>query len=433
MNKKLILFLIFSFIIFIILTSLQASLFDTFSIEPEKDIFLEYELDTTLQYNLFVIDSYNASSFGTKHNLEYAVVSVYRKDKKTAYPNSIFNSPFKEGGITTSEREAIASFKPVDSIVYIRIRGTSIKSAGSFGIALFSSKSKKMPFKLSKSIFAELHKEALIKNSLEQYKLLDGKAIKFTYNVEKGKEYTLTLVDSFNNSMFGTYFTLDGLWFHVLDENNNFYEGIYSSIAEDGGITSINSEISAKFIAKTSIVIILIEPLSLIYEGTFGIRFQKNNEILKPKSIAEAEPIGYESKIEEIFDEELINLDTIEITNKSIIIQFDTKIGKTYYIYLSDNYNAEIFNQTYTFKDLFFQIFDKDHILVSNCYASEVTSNEKVGGITILNNKPSASFEASKESYTIEISSLTNCISGTIGLIILDSDKNPIAYKILTK
>lgn len=424
-------FILFAFLIFFL--SLQSSLFDTFNLEAEKDIFLEFEVDTSLQYNLFVIDSYNSSSFGIKYTLEYAIVSIYKKDKKTAYPSSIYVSPFKEGGITTSEKEAVASFKPLESIIYVRVRGTSIKSSGTFGLALLNSKNKKASFKLSKSIFSDLHKEAINKYALEQYKLVDGKALKFTYSVEKGSEYKLTLVDSFNNELFGTYFTLDGLWFHIMDENNNIYDGVYSSIAEDGGITPLNSQFCAKFIAKSQTINILIEPLSLVYEGTFGIKLEKDNTIIKPKNVSEAEPIGYESKITSSFEEEKISLDTLEIINGSLTIKINTEIGKTYYVYFADSYNSSVYESDFTFKDLFFQIFDGDKNLIKNCYASEITYLDNIGGITILSPEPSSSFEASKNIYYINLTSFSGCSSGTIGFIVMDSNKNIIKYEVLTK
>ncbi|MFN3412005.1 MAG: hypothetical protein ACK4YF_07600, partial [Exilispira sp.] len=164
---------IFLFIIVLVITlffvSLQSILFDTFTIEPEKDIFLEFQVDIKNQYKLFVIDSYNSNAFGISYNLEYAIVSVYKKDKKTLYPSTIYTSPFKDGGITTSNKEAIAIFKPVENIIYIRIRGTSIKSSGKFGFALLSSDNKKVSYKISKSIFDELHKEAILKNNILEY------------------------------------------------------------------------------------------------------------------------------------------------------------------------------------------------------------------------------------------------------------------------
>lgn len=437
MNKKkfyLIFYLLFAITFsFINLSFLQSGIFDTFTIESEKDIFLEFEVDTSLQYNLFVIDSYNSSVFGMKYNLEYAIASIYKKDKKTAYPSSIYVSPFKEGGITTSQKEPVASFKPLENIVYIRVRGTSIKSSGTFGIALISLKNKKVPYKVSKSIFNDLHKEAITKNNLEQYKIIDGKALKFIYNVEKDKEYKLILVDAFNNSLFGSYFTLDGLWFHVMDENGNFYNDIYSSSAEDGGITSLSNIYAAKFIAKSTVIQILVEPISLIYDGTFGIKLEQDGKVIKPKSIEDASPIGYESRIEQLLSEEVINLDNLEIKDQTIKISFNTEIGKTYYIYLADNYNASVYEKSFTFKDLFFQIFDSDNILVQGCYASEIIFEEQIGGITLLSSKPSASFEAKKSLYYIIIKSFTRCISGTFGLQILDSDKNSVKYEILTK
>ena len=433
MNKKvllIILILVFIFSIFVL--GLQSSIFDTFTIEPEKDVFLEFEVDPTLQYNLFVIDSYNSPAFGTKYTLEYAVVSIYKKDKKTAYPTDIYKSAFKEGGITTSEKESLASFKPLESIIYVRVRGTSIKSAGTFGLALFNSKNKKVTYKISKSIFDELHKEALKKYNLDQYKITDSKAIKFTYLVEKGKEYTLTLVDSYNNSFFGTYFTLDGLWFHVMDENDNLYENIYTSDAEEGGITSLSLDYCAKFVATSNIINVLVEPISLIYEGTFGIKLESGGAVLKPKEYNLTNPIGYESKIENIFTEKVTELDTLEIKSNSIVISFNTQILKTYYIYLADSYNDEVYEKEFTFKDLFFQIFDEKNNLLKNIYSSDITYEEQIGGMTILNNEPSATFEAAGNLYYIKIKSFSKCPSGTFGLLILDSDKNIVSYQILT-
>ncbi|HPC38870.1 MAG TPA: hypothetical protein PLF21_06130 [Exilispira sp.] len=432
MNRKILIFIVFGiFILPFLFISLQSNLFDSFKLESEKDIFLEFEVDKTLQYNLFVIDSYNSEAFGAKYTLEYAIVSVYQKDKKTAYPSNIYKSPFKEGGITTSEKEYVASFKPLDNLVYVRIRGTSIKSNGTFGLALLSSKNKKVSYKLSKSIFDDLHKEAMKKYDLEQYKITEAKAIKITYIVEKDKEYKLTLVDSYNNNLFGTYFTLEGLWFHIMDENNNYYEAVYSSDAEDGGITSLSVDYSAKFTAKSNIINILVEPISLIYEGTFGIKLESDSAILKPKEINWTNPIGYESKIESIFTEKTIDLDIIEIKNLTLTISFNTVKNKTYYIYLADFYNAEIYQKEFSFKDLFFQIFDKDNKLLENCYASDITYEDQVGGITMLNAEPSATFEAETDLYYIRIKSFSKSVSGTFGILIIDSDQKIVTYQIL--
>ena len=433
MNKKLLLLIfVFIFIFLVFFISFQSNIFDTFTVEPEKDIFLEFEVDPSLQYNLFVIDSYNSPAFGAKYTLEYALVSLYKKDKKTPYPTDIYKSPFKEGGITTSEKEFLASFKPLESIIYIRVRGTSINSAGTFGLALLSSKNKKVSYKISKSIFDELHKDALKKYNLDQYKITDSKAIKFTYLVEKGKEYTLILVDSYNNNVFGTYFTLDGLWFHVMDENNNFYENIYVSDAEDGGITSLNSDYCAKFIAKSNIISILVEPISLIYEGTFGIKLEGEGKGLKPKEYDFANPIGYESKIESLFSEQVIELDTIEIKSGSIVIKFNTQVLKTYYIYLADSYNDEVYQKEFSFKDLFFQIFDEKNNLLEKIYTSDITYEDQIGGMTILSNQPTATFEATGNIYYLKVKSFSKSPSGTFGLLILDSDKNIVSYQILT-
>ncbi|MFN3411780.1 MAG: hypothetical protein ACK4YF_06460, partial [Exilispira sp.] len=303
---------------------------------------------------------------------------------------------------------------------------------GKFGFALLSSDNKKVSYKISKSIFDELHKEAILKNNILEYKLLNGKALLFTYFTTKGKECKLTIIDAFNNNLFNTYFSLDGAWFHVMKTDGNLYYDIYTSTAEGGGITSLNDNYSAKFISLEDKVLILVEPISLVYEGTFGIKLEIDGRVIKPESVSEAEPIGYESKVEEFLTEDHVNLDILEINDYSLRISFDTKIGKTYYIYLADNYNADIFKIELTFKDLFFQIYDDENNLIKNCYYSEITFEDQPGGITYLNNTPSAMIEATKLKYYILIKSLTRCASGTFGLLILDSNQNIIQYQILT-
>ncbi|GEM_PF-1802572 len=431
--KKSLIYLIVLIFLLTLIFSMQSTLFDSFSLEKESDIFLEFNVDTSLQYNLFVIDAYNCEAFGAKFTLDYAITSIYKKDKKTPYDSKIFVSSYKDGGITTSEKEPVATFKPLEPIVYIRVRGTSLKSQGTFGLALLSAKNKKVAYKLSKSIFSEFHKVALEKNKLEEYKLKDGNAIKLTYNVEKGKAYKLTLVDAFNNNLFDTYFTLDGIWFHIFDDQGNLYSDAYSTTAEDGGITSLNSQYAAKFVANTQSISILVEPISLVYEGTFGIKLEDEQKIIKPKNIEETKPIGYESKISSSFEEEILQLDTLEIKDGLIIIKFNTQIDKTYYIYLGDAYNKELYEKDFTFKDLFFQIFDQDEKILKSCYASEISYNDEIGGITLLTGEPAASFTANSTSYTIKIRSFTGCLGGTFGIIIHDSDKQVIPYQILTK
>ncbi len=430
-NKFIIIFCLFTFIFIII--SMQSSIFDTFKILAEKDIFLEFEVEPSLQYNLFVIDAYNSSVFGLKYSLEYSITSIYKKDEKTPYPSNIFVSPFKEGGLTTNSKEPVATFKPSESIIYVRVRGTSIKTEGTFGLALISIKNKKIPYKISKSIFNELHNEAIKKHNLEQYKINDGKALSFTYNVEKDKEHILTLVDSFNNELFGTYFTLDSIWFHVINENNEFYKGIYTNPVETGGITSLNNIYGAKFYTDSNIVKILVEPISAVYEGYFGIKLESEEKIIKPIKIEVVDPIRYETIIEDFFEEEILELDTLEIHEGSITINFNTEIGSIYYIYLADNFNQDIFNKTYTFKDLFFQIFDSNNNLIEDCYSSKLNYLDKTGGITILKMEPTASFIANSNIYYIKITSLSGIKEGTFGLHIIDNNKNIVNYEILNK
>ena len=99
------------------------------------------------------MDAFNAPAFSTDHTLEYARFALYQNDKKTYYPSKIYASSYKEGGVTTEDKEAAARFYAIDDVVYLYIRGTFMKSAGTFGVALLDSKNVKITPKISAHIF----------------------------------------------------------------------------------------------------------------------------------------------------------------------------------------------------------------------------------------------------------------------------------------
>lgn len=430
LSKSFVILCLFSIIF--VFSFQQAIMFDTYNIDPGKDYFLEFSVKKGYEYRLFIVDAFNAPAFSTDHTLEYARFALYQKDKKTYYPSKIYASSYKEGGVTTEDKEAAARFYAIDDVVYLYIRGTFMKSAGTFGVALLDSKNVKITPKISAHIFDQLNMQAMKKYNLKSYYLKENIALSFEFKVKKGERYSLFLVDSYNNEIFGTYCTLEGLWFHVFDEHDLLYESIYTSEAEDGGITPLEFKPAAVFDARSDTVNILIEPISLIYEGSFAMKLESKGEVLEPVSMKEAKPIVYENTVEENLEKKNIKLDSIEIVDKEqILIKVNLIMNKKYKVFLADKYNSEVYDADFTFQDLFFQIFENGTTFIPDIYTSEISIKDNIGGITISTDEPAAEFVATSNTVIIKISSYSGCKNGTIGFLIMDENNNIISYEVL--